>query len=296
MNHECRYCGREFQTDDQLQEHRSTGFPGDTLSLDGGGLQPDLPMPDFTDPFAPDPESEQELQCLHCENTFSAADVRYDDRHGQRLWWCPNQRCDGRGVGIDLVPVGEETPTTGLVAPDRTDVPRGYRSKTIPSSALPANWRIESEERNRNEIINRYHHTHLDLRMNIAGVRLSYPGAMEYKITITSPADAEPATGYDTFLETATDITEFDPARDRATELMEQLDQSAHNGATAVIQTALHLVNPDHHQEPAADHLTGSEHACQTCGMETAIYRGDTPNERLHHHIKHLPDETHAEQ
>lgn len=293
MGHECQYCGREFQTDDQLREHRSNGYPGERLTHDGGGLDPNLPMPDFTDPFAPAPESEQEMHCLHCETIFSEADVMYDDRHGQRLWWCPNHQCDGRGVGIDLVPIDEQIPTAGPVAPDRTDVPRGYRSKTIPPTTLPPNWRIEAEERNRDEVLNQYHHNHLDLRVDISGVRLRVPAPLEYNISITSPAAAEPATGYDTFLDT-TDITEFAPARDTAIELMEQIDQAASNGTNPVIQTALHHMQPAHHQQPADGQATETDQHCPTCGMETHVYRGSTPDERLSHHTNHMNDNSHT--
>jgi hypothetical protein len=257
------------------------------------GRDPALPEPDFTDPFAPDPDSQQELHCRQCDATFAEAAVVYDDRHGQRLWWCPNLTCDGRGVGIDLVPLDAPTPPQGLVAPDRTAVPRGYRSKTIPPADLPAQWRITAEERTQHEITNRYHHEHLDIQMKIVGIRTGADEPMAYKIWLTTPADA--SLEYDIPFSTAADMTAFDPARTTATELMDRLNQAAQDGTDGVIQTAMHQMNPDHHQQPEPDEqATDPAHICNTCGMDTSIYRGTTPDEQRHHHIDHMPDETHA--
>jgi hypothetical protein len=257
------------------------------------GRNPAFPEPDFTDPFAPDPDPNQELHCLHCEETFAEAAVVYHDRHGQRLWWCPTPTCDGRGVGIDLVPLDESTPTQGLVAPDRTDVPRGYRRKTIPPVDLPAHWRIAAEQRTQHEITNRYHHEQLDIQVKIVGIRTGADAPREYKIWLTTPADA--SLEYDIPVTTADDMTAFDPARTTATGLMDQLNQAAQDGTDAVIQTALQQMNPDHHQQPEPDEqATDPAHICNTCGMDTSIYRGTTPEEQRHHHIDHMPDETHA--
>ncbi len=61
-------------------------------------------LPDFNDPFAPNLESTQVVTCLHCGSSYEERQVAWQFRHGQWLWWCPTQNCDGAGVGFDILP------------------------------------------------------------------------------------------------------------------------------------------------------------------------------------------------
>lgn len=66
---------------------------------------PDDPHGDYTDTFAPDPDSTREMECLHCGARFEESEVTYEQRFGDYYWWCPTEGCDGAGVGFDIHPV-----------------------------------------------------------------------------------------------------------------------------------------------------------------------------------------------
>jgi hypothetical protein len=91
-------------TIDELAEEAvpSGGERIDLLSLLS---DPDDPTEDYTDTFAPDPNSTQEMECLHCGATFEESEVTYEQRFGDYYWWCPTEGCDGAGVGFDIYPV-----------------------------------------------------------------------------------------------------------------------------------------------------------------------------------------------
>lgn len=96
MTHTCENCGEDFGT---LSSKRLHDCPKDV-------------EPDFEDPFSPNPDSDQEMVCLHCGENFPEPDVVYEERFGETLWWCPNENCDGKGVGIDI------HPADGMDVPD----------------------------------------------------------------------------------------------------------------------------------------------------------------------------------
>jgi hypothetical protein len=62
-----------------------------------------------TDPFAP-PELSTEVCCLHCGQTYDSWQIEWRvlmDADGveQGFWCCPIWGCDGRGFGLDILPV-----------------------------------------------------------------------------------------------------------------------------------------------------------------------------------------------
>jgi hypothetical protein len=61
-----------------------------------------MAKPDYDDPFAPSKDGEREFRCLHCGRIVNEQEITYEERFGRTLWWCPNQSCDGAGVGFDL--------------------------------------------------------------------------------------------------------------------------------------------------------------------------------------------------
>ena len=71
------------------------------------------------DQFAP-PADSIEIGCSHCGGVFQSRDMKYNKgnryrtTHGGPIWWCPNPKCDGAGIGFDLFP---------------TDSPMGARIK-----------------------------------------------------------------------------------------------------------------------------------------------------------------------
>lgn len=95
----CDHCGTEFETITKCRLHQEEC---DDRTSDG-----DL-VADYRDPFAPDRDGEREMRCLHCGETFNEQEIVYERRfpqntaNDQPLWWCPNEDCDGRGVGFDL--------------------------------------------------------------------------------------------------------------------------------------------------------------------------------------------------
>jgi hypothetical protein len=60
--------------------------------------------PDMDDQFKPDLTSDREMRCLHCGKIFPEKSVIWAKRLDLWLWWCPNPRCDGAGVGFDIYP------------------------------------------------------------------------------------------------------------------------------------------------------------------------------------------------
>jgi hypothetical protein len=55
------------------------------------GFGPDLSKPD------------QAIFCLHCDREFRMDQMVYEARFGDRpLWRCPNPKCNGTGLGMDL--------------------------------------------------------------------------------------------------------------------------------------------------------------------------------------------------
>lgn len=61
--------------------------------------------PDQSRQFAPDSESDREMKCCYCGETFLESAVRYEERFGVCLWWCPTEGCEGAGVGFDIQPL-----------------------------------------------------------------------------------------------------------------------------------------------------------------------------------------------
>ena len=62
-----------------------------STSNTGDGFGPDLANPD------------QPIFCLHCNGEFRMAEMVYESRFGGGpLWYCPNPKCDGAGLDIDL--------------------------------------------------------------------------------------------------------------------------------------------------------------------------------------------------
>jgi hypothetical protein len=63
-------------------------------------------LPDFNDPFGP-PEIPCQVRCLHCDKSYSSADMRRDGK--SELWVCPNYKeCGGAGYGMDIHDVDDE--------------------------------------------------------------------------------------------------------------------------------------------------------------------------------------------
>ncbi len=92
----CSHCGERFETITECKLHQEEC----DQAVEGEG---DL-VPDYRDPFSPDRGGEREMKCLHCGERFSEGEIVYERRHGSDggLWWCPNEECSGRGVGMDL--------------------------------------------------------------------------------------------------------------------------------------------------------------------------------------------------
>lgn len=88
----CDRCGETFETITETRLHEQ--------DCD----HQEEPTPDYRDPFAPDRDGDREFRCLHCGATFNEQAIVYERRfgHDQPLWWCPDELCDGGGVGIDL--------------------------------------------------------------------------------------------------------------------------------------------------------------------------------------------------
>lgn len=56
---------------------------------------------DFSDPFAPDPNSEQIVTCIHCDGEYRESEIKWDEK--SELWVCKNHPlCDGAGLGFDI--------------------------------------------------------------------------------------------------------------------------------------------------------------------------------------------------
>src|SRR5262245_55960191 len=65
---------------------------------------------DYHDPFGPNPGSNRELYCIHCQRFMWEAEVtwRPDPTPGiDGVWGGKHLDCDGMGVGVDLWPVAE---------------------------------------------------------------------------------------------------------------------------------------------------------------------------------------------
>jgi hypothetical protein len=60
------------------------------------------PPPDYSDQFAPKRGSNRRLVCLRCDATFNEVEVVWESRGGDYLWWCPDPKCGGAGIGFDL--------------------------------------------------------------------------------------------------------------------------------------------------------------------------------------------------
>jgi len=66
------------------------------------------------DPFRP-PEKPVAVQCLHCGDRYSSAEIVQETRFGYpyTLAWCRNKDCDGAGFGFDILP---EHPRDDVIA------------------------------------------------------------------------------------------------------------------------------------------------------------------------------------
>ena len=58
---------------------------------------------DFEDPFAPNPNSEQIVTCIHCGEEYKENEIKWNKEAD--LWVCKNYpSCDGAGLGFDILP------------------------------------------------------------------------------------------------------------------------------------------------------------------------------------------------
>lgn len=75
---------------------------------DGDPKKPYDPLDKDTDCFKP-PSVPTEVGCLHCQRVFMSDQMVWrimtnpdGEKHG--FWCCPDQDCDGKGFGFDLLP------------------------------------------------------------------------------------------------------------------------------------------------------------------------------------------------
>lgn len=101
------------EMDDVAQMMDEIGEPFEETGLTNAGSGTNLlklmtdtsdPEPDYDGPFAPEAGSDQEMECLHCQEVFPESAITYEQRFGEYLWWCPTEGCDGAGVGFDIHP------------------------------------------------------------------------------------------------------------------------------------------------------------------------------------------------
>jgi hypothetical protein len=73
-----------------------------------------LPREAQEDPFRP-PAKAVEVECLHCGARYSSDEMVWEERGGQKLWWCKKWSCNGAGFKFDLQPRDFFTGPPGVV-------------------------------------------------------------------------------------------------------------------------------------------------------------------------------------
>lgn len=63
-----------------------------------------LPREATDDCFKP-PDVPCQVQCLHCGQQYSSADIIWCDTDDEGFWQCPIDGCDGAGFQFDIHPV-----------------------------------------------------------------------------------------------------------------------------------------------------------------------------------------------
>ena len=92
-----------------------------------------LAAPDYNDPFGPQPNSDRELYCIHCERFQWEREMTWrPDPDFDGFWGCKHVDCDGVGLDKDLWPVAEH--------PELDKLPRngGERSPMYPEEMRKA--------------------------------------------------------------------------------------------------------------------------------------------------------------
>jgi len=64
----------------------------------------DLPKEAMEDCFRP-PDEPCQVQCLHCGEQYSSADIVWHESADGGFWTCPIEGCDGAGFQFDIHPV-----------------------------------------------------------------------------------------------------------------------------------------------------------------------------------------------
>ena len=63
-----------------------------------------LPKEAMDDCFKP-PDEPCQVQCLHCGQQYSSADIIWCEGEDGGFWRCPIENCDGAGFQFDIHPV-----------------------------------------------------------------------------------------------------------------------------------------------------------------------------------------------
>ena len=63
-----------------------------------------LPKEAMEDCFRP-PEQACQVQCLHCGQQYSSADIVWFEGQDGGFWRCPTEGCDGAGFQFDIHPI-----------------------------------------------------------------------------------------------------------------------------------------------------------------------------------------------
>jgi hypothetical protein len=69
-----------------------------------------LAEPDYNDPHGPQPGSNRELYCIHCERFIWETELTWrpdPDPDFGGVWGCKHPDCDGKGINFDLWSVAE---------------------------------------------------------------------------------------------------------------------------------------------------------------------------------------------